>query len=130
MKKSKRNSTAPHVRIYFAMMESPAWKSVSSTAHDIYLEMLKEYRGRPENRFSLSYSQLQDQYRFGKSRISAALRALERFGFIDVLEKGGLYKAWSEYALSERWKTAGAGGAPPKPKEELPQSPEMNGKAE
>jgi len=126
MKKHKINSS-PHVRIYFAMMESKAWKALPTAAQIIYLWMLKEHRGRETNRFSLSYSQIQDRTAFGNNRISAAVKALEKAGFINILERGGLFKAWNVYALSDQWKTVG--GAP-KSKEELPQSPAVNGEVE
>lgn len=96
----KRVKDAPHVRLYFYMLESKAWNSLSPSSHDLYIKIRKEHKGRSENRLKLPYSQS------GQSPATTArcLKELEKSGFIDVIQHGGLFHKCNVYALSERWK--------------------------
>jgi hypothetical protein len=104
MRKSKGPKDSPHVRIYFAEMESEAFKAMSVEAIYIFLEMKREHRGRPDNRFSLPYSEIQKRRAMHRTKISQGLFEVEEFGFIDRPVQGGLHKEANVYSLSERWK--------------------------
>jgi len=93
-----------HVRLYFAEMESEAFKALSPETVCIVLEMRKEYHGRPDNRFSLPYSEIDKRRPMHVDKISRAVIEAEAFGWIDCPVRGGLYRQANVYALSGRWK--------------------------
>jgi len=103
MRKS-RPKDSPHVRLYFTEMESEAFKTMSLEGIYIFLEMKREHRGRPDNRFSLPYSEIQKRRPMHRAKISQGLFEVEAFGFIDCPVKGGLHRQANIYSLSERWK--------------------------
>jgi hypothetical protein len=104
VKKEKRSRDAPHVRLYFAEMESEAFKALSPEGVCVLLEMRKEYRGRPDNRFSLPYSEIQKRRPMNRDKVSRGVLEAQEFGFIDCPVQGGLFKKANVYSLSERWK--------------------------
>jgi hypothetical protein len=99
----KRPKDNPHVRLYFYMLESKAWNSISPFSHDLYIKILKEHRGRSENKFKLPYSQS------GQSPATTAkcLKELVKWGFIKILEHGGLFHQCNIYSLSTEWQKHG-----------------------
>lgn len=104
MRKSKGPKDSPHVRLYFAEMESEAFKAMSPEGVCILLEMKREHRGRSDNRFSLPYSEIRKRRPMRWSKISQAVLEVEAFGFIDRPVQGGLHRTANVYSLSERWK--------------------------
>lgn len=96
----KKPKDAPHVRLYFRMLESKPWNSLSPYSQVLYIKLLKEHRGRSENRFKLPYSCIN----YSPATTSRCLAELQKWGFIDCVEKGGLFHKSNVYALSERWK--------------------------
>jgi len=97
----KKPKDAPHVRLYFYMLESKAWNSLSPFSQSLYIKIRKEHRGQSENRFKLPYSQTG----YSPATTSRCLAELEKWGFIDVVQRGGLFHQCNIYALSERWKS-------------------------
>jgi uncharacterized membrane protein len=99
----KKPKDSPHVRLYFHMLESKAWNSLLPSSQVLYIKILKEHRGRNENRFKLPYS----QSGCSATTTSRCLKELEKFGFIDILQHGGLFHKSNVYALSSKWEKIG-----------------------
>jgi len=103
-KKGEKSYTAPHVRLYFAMLISPAWKYIPPAAKCLYIEILKEWAGGDENEIELSYSVVKNHLGFSSPTISRAFIYLDKFGFLKRKHQGGLFQNSSIYALSDEWK--------------------------
>lgn len=101
MQKYKASKDSPHVRIYHSWMDSPAWKDLPATSIVVYLQLLKKMKA--DDRCALSYSLLRKITGRHNKTTAKALRELERIGFIDIKEKGGLFRRSSVYARSKRW---------------------------
>lgn len=84
-------------------MESEAYKALSCVACWLYAELKYEWRGKKVNEIKLPYSDIKERKKIHPRAISRAFLELEVFGFIDVIQRGGLFKGASVYALSERW---------------------------
>jgi len=102
MQKYKKPFDQPHVRVYFSWMDSKAWKNLPAVSIVVLLELIRKRRA--ENRFSLSYSLLRKATGYHNKTTARALRELEKVGFIDIKEKGGLFRRSNVYAVSDRWK--------------------------
>ena len=86
------------------MMESKAYKALGCVACWLYAELKYEWRGKKANEIKLPYSDIKERKKIHPRAIAKAFLELEVFGFIDVVQRGGLFKGASIYALSERWK--------------------------
>lgn len=101
MKKARKD--APHVRLYFAMIESPAWPALSSSARTLFVEVLFEWAGGDPNCIKLPYADLRRRFGWSPATISDAFLHLEHFGFITRICGGGLFRGASVYGLSHGW---------------------------
>ena len=93
----------PFVGIEKAMMTSPAYKALSAQARDTYT-LLKLHQNHPDqNEVIFTYAKMEE---YGKHRhtFARAIRKLEKFGFIDVRQRGGLYRRTNIFKFSYRWK--------------------------
>lgn len=100
---NKVRAEAAHVRIYFYMLESPAWKVISCSARVVFIELLHEWRGKDPNKIKLPYATLNKRLGMSPATISNAFLQLEHFGFITRKCGGGLYREASVYALCNDW---------------------------
>lgn len=102
MKKGKKSSDDPHVRIYLYMMESKAYQILSCRATWLYSELKREWKGGDENHILLSYSKIKERKKLHNTQISRAILELIEYGFIGA-KPGGLFKKCSVYSLSNKW---------------------------
>jgi len=100
-KKFQKNEQ--HIRLYYKMMESAAYKALSFAAVWLLLELRKQWAGGDANKIKLSYSKIKKIRKIHSRIISRVFIELEVFGFIDIVHHGGLFKGSSIYALSSRW---------------------------
>lgn len=100
----KKPTDARHIRLYYAMMDSPAYRALSDSAKVVFNEFLREWGGKDQNSIILTYSTVQERTTRAPATIAHAILELEAFGFIDRKEPGGLHNRATVYALSERWK--------------------------
>jgi hypothetical protein len=106
------------VAMTWKMLNSKAFKKLPKSSAKIlpyFLGKVKDHRhpddpARYTVQFSFTYSEAK-QYGFGKSTFFKMLGDLVRFGFIDVIKKGGLRsqggQADSLFRLSRRWEAYG-----------------------
>ena len=95
---SRRNSTdrtgrskkaARHVRLYHWMMQTAAWKSLSSDQRAIYVEMAARYNGSNNGRIHFSTREAAQALHIGKATAARALTVLVERGFIVAMIRGG-----------------------------------------
>ena len=99
--KSRKKYDGPFVMLPEYMTRSKAWKSLSCRAVWVYIEMKKKYRGHNENNLSLTYNEV--KYKMSSATFSKAIKELIKYGFIDIIRPGGLFKNCTIYGLSNRW---------------------------
>jgi len=99
---SKRKKPG-YIKIEWTMYDSKEWKCMQWYSKIAYLRIKRKYNPNNGEKISVSYREMEDemsQPTFGK-----AIKELIRVGFIEVIQKGGLYRRRNYYTLSYRWKT-------------------------
>jgi biotin operon repressor len=95
---SRRNSTdrtgrskkaARHVRLYYWMMATPAWKSLSGNQRAIYVEMAARYNGSNNGRIHFSTREAASAVHISRATAWRALVVLQECGFIVQTTRGG-----------------------------------------
>jgi len=91
------------IQILWSMYDSKEWRSMHWYSKIAYLRIKRKYNPNNGEKISVSYREMEDemcQVTFGK-----AIKELIEVGFIEVIQKGGLYRKRNYYILSYRWKT-------------------------
>jgi len=104
MVRKGKESNIRYVKLDDDMTESAAWTALSDKAIWCYIELRKRYNyKRGGNNFLvLPYSKV--SWRMNKATYRKKLKELLSFGFIKVVEKGGLMRRTNIFALSDEWK--------------------------
>ena len=113
--KKKGTLAAKHVRLYSWEMASPAWRSLSTDARALLLELRLLYAGR-ENRVFLSLRDMQTRLNVGQRRAQKARDELIDRGFIRTLQTGSFERKMrhaSEFALLNEPIDQREGSTPP-----------------
>lgn len=104
--KGRSKGDARHVRLYHAMMKSPAWRTLDPVARCAYVEIASRYGGQGSNNGRIPYSLRELAGALGTSK-ATSLRALHRLvehGFI-VQTRAGAFnvkkRIASEWRLTE-----------------------------
>lgn len=94
----------PHfIQIMWTMYDSKEWRSLQWYSKIAYLRIKRKYNPNNGEKTSVSYREISDemsQPTFGK-----AIKELLKVGFIEVVQKGGMFRKRNFYILSYRWKT-------------------------
>ena len=101
-----RKSKKLFIQLYFDFYDSKEWRSLQWYSKIAYLRIKRKYNPNNGEKITVSYREMADemsQPTFGK-----AIKELLKVGFIEVIQKGGLYRRRNYYILSYRWKTLGA----------------------
>ena len=115
---SQKERLSPFVPIFHDELESTAYRTLSANAAKLlpYFKRIcvKATRGKPNETtlFGFTYTEAV-KYGFARSTFSRAVKDLQKHGFIDIAEVGGLRGAGhscSQYKLSRRWVTFGGIG--------------------
>jgi len=103
--KKGRENIELFVKLDNSMTDSAAWTALSDKAIWVYIELKKSFDTRKggNNHLVLPYSKV--LWRMNLHTFSIKIEELIHYGFIDIRERGGLYRRPNVYALSERWKT-------------------------
>jgi hypothetical protein len=104
MKKSKRDKIEPYVLLENYMTETAAWIALSDRAIWLYLELKKQFNFSQggNNHLWLPYSKV--AWRMSRGSYCQKMEELCRYGFIRIVEHGGLLKRPNIYALSDTWR--------------------------
>jgi hypothetical protein len=112
---SQKERLSPFVPIFHDELESTAYRALSATAAKLLPHFkricVKATRGKPNETtlFGFTYTEAV-KYGFARRTFSRAVQDLQKHGFIDIVEIGGLRGAGhscSQYKLSKRWATFG-----------------------
>jgi hypothetical protein len=112
---SKHNKLPPFVALTWDLLNSPAYKALtpsSAKALPYFLGKVKvQYRDpeRYEKLFNFSYPEAAS-YGFSSATFSRVRKELEKIGFIERVEQGGLKgkgTGYSKYRLSDKWESYG-----------------------
>ena len=105
MEKYKRNKPGvAHVRLEYELLNSAAWTALDSLAHDLYIELKKKFDFNKEGYEHLVLPPSEVSWLMSANTYWLRIKALIKYGFIKVVEHGGLYKKPTVYALSEGWR--------------------------
>jgi len=103
MSRKRKKFHGRFVAILFEMIKSSAFKLASGNSVKLYIFLSeKNWQEKKEGRpFKAPYSYYHNY--FSKPTFYRALAELCRHGFIENVEKGGLFKNASIYKFSEKW---------------------------
>jgi hypothetical protein len=99
-----RKSNDPrHVRLYYFMLNSAAWKDLNAVERAIYVDIAQRYNGQNNGRIGYSVRTAAKALKIGNGTAGRALRSLQEHGFIVVEDPGGFHckvRHASEYRLT------------------------------
>jgi hypothetical protein len=103
MKKYNRDALNRYVKLDNRMTESAAWTSLSDGATWLYIELMKtfDFKNGGFERMTLPFRRV--SWRMSCHSFKKRIQELIHYGFIDLIEKGGLYKQPNIYKRSNRW---------------------------
>ena len=100
-----RSNKAPrHVRLYYWMMDTPAWRSLNGNERATLVDIMRRYDGSNNGRIPYSVRDVEDNLRVSKATGSRILKRLEQRGFIATMTKGAFSlkrRHATEWRLSE-----------------------------
>ena len=90
------------------MMDTAAWTALSERAVWLYLELRKQFRFTEggDSHLALPYSKV--KWKMSTQSYVKGMRELCDYGFIRIVEPGGLPRRPTIYAISDAWKRIGA----------------------
>lgn len=107
-----RNTDGKYIKVERYLYESPAWRSLSSVARDLWLELTYRYNGKNNGKIFLSYREARTRLNCGNSKVQKAYETLEDRMFIRKTKKGGFCQKYdaensraTEYKLTHLLKT-------------------------
>jgi DNA-binding transcriptional ArsR family regulator len=100
--KQKKDKHPPFVAVLKEMLKSHAWEALGNASRVAYIHIKGKSFSRNPGEITLSYNEIE---RIMERRtFSWALRELEKFGFINRTQRGGLYRRRNFFRLSEEWR--------------------------
>jgi len=88
------------------MTDSVPWKDLSIHARYLYFEIKKKWAGHNDRRHII-FTQKEAKNIMAIDTFIKSRNKLTENGFIDVIDRGGLFKQPAIYGLSDRWKKYG-----------------------
>lgn len=104
-KRKKKKLQEPFYMLTVKIVNSGSWRKLSVYAKVAFIHIAIKYQGNNKRDLSLTYKeakQLMSEHRFNKS-----IDELVKFGFIDIIRSGGIWRKCNIYGLSERWRLYG-----------------------
>jgi hypothetical protein len=102
MGRRKRYGLSRFVALSWEVIDSAAWASLTNAARVALVHLKRKVVKPNPGEISLSYREMEkimDRHTF-----SRALRQLEMVGFIEIEQKGGLFRRRNFFLLSDRWR--------------------------
>lgn len=90
-KNGKRSEEGQYVPMPYAILKSPAWRSLSGAAVKVFLELHTRFNGGNNGRLHLSMNEAAEALGIGKATAQRAFTDLEAKGFIVLEEPGNWY---------------------------------------
>jgi hypothetical protein len=98
-----KDETEPYVKLDNRMTDSAAWTALCDGAAWLYIELKKQFDFKKGGfcHLVLPYSKV--AWRMSRSSYCNRMQELVNYGFIRIIEPGGLPKRATVYALSNEW---------------------------
>jgi len=96
-----RKSKKLFIQLYFDFYDSKEWRSLQWYSKIAYLRIKRKYNPNNGEKITVSYREMADemsQPTFGK-----AIKELLKVGFIEVIQKGGLYRRRNYYCFRQEY---------------------------
>lgn len=90
---SKRKPEDPrggHIRLYWALVDSPAWRALSWVDQGLYIAMRRKLRATNNGNIEATLATLRHADITSPATLSKSLRALQVLGFIAKTRQGGI----------------------------------------
>ena len=94
------------IQLFWDFYDSEEWRTLHWYSKLAYLRIKRKYNPNKGEQISVSYREMTDE--MTQPTFSKAIKELLSVGFIEVVQKGGLYRKRNYYILSYRWKTLNA----------------------
>lgn len=98
------------IQIHWNFYDSKEWKSLHWYSKLAYLRMKRKYNPNNGDHVAVSYREMSDE--MSQQSFGRAIKELLEVGFIEVVQKGGLFRKRNFYVFSYRWKTLKASPLP------------------
>lgn len=109
----KRSQDGQYVNLPYAILLSPAWRSLSGSAVRVYMELNTRFNGGNNGKITLSYNEAGKALGIGKATAQRAFSELEEKGFLSLETAGNWYSRRAhEWRLTTRSTQAAKGKAP------------------
>jgi hypothetical protein len=79
-----------HVRLYWRMLDSPAWRALSHADVRVYLAMRRKLLGSNNGDINATLAEMKHAGISSSSTLATALHRLEALGFIEKTRQGGI----------------------------------------
>jgi hypothetical protein len=79
---------ARHVRLYYWLLECPAWRDLNPVEQALYLLLCQRYNGANNGRLGLSVRDAGEALHVGKNTAARAFQGLQVHGFVVMVRKG------------------------------------------
>ena len=90
-RKGKRSEEGQYTILPFALIKSPAWRSLSGAAIKVWCELSARFNGGNNGKLHLSMKEAADALAMGKATVQRAFKELEEKGFIRLATQGNWY---------------------------------------
>lgn len=70
------------------LLDSPAWRALSTQARALYIELRRRYNGRNNGQIALSVRDGADLCRMNRDTVASSFKALESLGFVELATPG------------------------------------------
>lgn len=87
--KPPKDPRGGHVRLYWDLLDSNAWRALSATDQRVYMALLRHLRSTNNGDLSMPLSVARHHGISSKTTLAKSLRALQAVGLIAVTRKGG-----------------------------------------
>lgn len=89
MKERAKDPRGGHVRLYWELMDSNAWRCLSATDQRCYVALLRNLRSTNNGDLSLAFSTARTHGIKSQTTLAKGMRALGAVGLIAVTRRGG-----------------------------------------
>ena len=100
-KKKRQNKLPPFVAIFKAMIKSDAYKSLSNASRVAYLLLKNQIKHKDQREVIFPYSHAEEY--MTRRAFCNAINQLSEKGFIEITQKGGLYRRTNVYRFVNGW---------------------------
>ena len=103
MSRSKtRKKKKLFIRLTHELYDTKTWREMHWYSKLAYLRIKRKYNPNKSEQITVSYREMEDE--MTQPTFSKAIKELSKNGFIEITQKGGLYRRRNYYRLTEGWR--------------------------